>query len=210
MEALFRKFHKVFELVTVLTLSISAILLLNGHIVLAFLNIYLTPLTLHHLCNSVIPLEEGGSYITMGEYNPWLTSYRIQKIYLLIPLFERLLMCVPGLFPFWLRLWGSKIGTGVEFPPETIITDRSFLNIGDHVLIGNQCYFSPHLVKQKGHKAFVYVKEIHVGGGSFLGGKCSFFAGASLDAGTKLPAVSYVGPNMKNRFYKLEAQMVKL
>ena len=208
MGSLLRYFHKVFELTSFLTMTGSIALILNGCVISGILFIYLFPLILHKFTCHIIPLEEGISYIEKGKYNPWLTSYRIQKIFLILPILEKVLMCVPGLFPLWLRAWGSKVGKGVEFPPSTLITDRSFLNIGDNVLIGNEIYFSPHLVKRKNMKALVFLKTISIGKNSFIGGKVNLFAGSTLSNGFELPAVSYVGPNMKDSYHKIESTKV--
>lgn len=208
MESILRYFHKFFELTPFLTLLGSLLFITNGCTISGILFLYLFPLFLHQLTCRSIPLKEGISYIEKGKYNPWLTSYRIQKFFLILPILEKFLMCVPGLFPLWLRAWGSTIGKGVESPPSTLITDRSFLDIGNNVLLGNEIYLSPHLVKQKSEKPLVYLKTIKIGDNCFIGGKTNLFAGSQLRKGSIIPAVSFVGPNMKDSYHKIDSTKV--
>lgn len=154
---------------------------------LVCLHPYLTPLIAFRLHGLFFKIKEGPSYFGIDYYSPWLTAHRLQIVFAVFPVLERVLTVVPGLFSLWLRAWGSKIGRGVLWLPGVEITDRSHLVIGDDVFVGNKVYFSPHVVRDAGEKKFLlYYKRITVGSGSFVG------AGSRLGPGAVIPPQSRV------------------
>lgn len=158
---------------------------------LVCLHPYLTPLLCFRAHNLVFPLREGGSYFGIDYYSPWLTAHRLQIIYAVFPVLERVLTVVPGLFSLWLRAWGSRVGRGVLWLPGVEITDRSHLDIGDNVFIGNKVYLSPHIVRDAGDKRFLlFYRRITIGSGSFIGAGSRFGPGAMVPAGSRVPILS--------------------
>ncbi|MCO4793979.1 MAG: hypothetical protein KC493_09715, partial [Bacteriovoracaceae bacterium] len=121
--------------------------------------IYLAPPLTHRLMSSLYPMKQGATFIYPDKYNPWINSFRLQKIFMVCPWLERLLFLIPGLYNSWLRLWGSKIGKRVYILPGVEIVDRGNLDLGDGVFIGNKTYISPHVAMNKNGKMYVYVKD---------------------------------------------------
>jgi acetyltransferase-like isoleucine patch superfamily enzyme len=158
---------------------------------LAILIVYLLPPLTHRLMNYFFPLRQGATLIDPNEYNPWINSFRLQKIYVICPQLERLLFLIPGLYNSWLRLWGSKIGKNVYLLPGVEIVDRGNVNFGDHVFIGNKTYISPHVAMTKNGKMYVYVKDVVIGKGSFVGAFCTLGPGTNIPPLQSIPAGSY-------------------
>lgn len=162
----------------------------------AFLfTLYLVPLITWKIFNFFYPLKEGNSYIAGSTFSPWLSSYRIQEIYLKFPYLEKFLLLVPFLFNAWLRAWGSKVGKRVIFTPNITITDRAGLEIGDNVYFGDQCYLSSHFVLEKNKKFLLLYKKIHIEDDVFVGSFTKFSPGAVVKKGSRVRTHSYFGIN---------------
>ena len=174
---------------------LSVYYLLNSKFIAAFLTLYLLPLATWRVIHFFYPLKEGTSYIAGEIFSPWLSSYRIQEIYIKFPFLEKIIMLVPFLFNAWLRLWGSKIGRRVLFAPNTTIIDRAGLIIDDNVYIGDQCYFSCHFVLEKDQKFLCTYKKIRIGGHSFIGAFSRFAPGAKVKEGSRVRAFSFFRMN---------------
>jgi len=164
---------------------------------IALLIPYLVPLVLFRVICAIYPMKIGASFFGEDKFSPWISSYRIQQVYLMFPILERLLFIVPGLFNLWLRLWGSKIGKNVNFIPGVEVVDRGHITIGDNVFIGNKCYFSPHVVQVRKGRFFLYYKGITIGDNCFLGAFSTFGPGTEIASGTSLPSGSYYTVNKK-------------
>ena len=98
---------------------------------------------------------EGGSL--------WLVSHRLQELYETFEGLERFLKTLPGVYSFWLRLWGARIGGKVNWTAGCKIVDRPFVHIGDRSLIGNQSYLTAHAIKKKDDRYQLFVEEVRVG-----------------------------------------------
>lgn len=164
---------------------------LKGSFWLGLGMIYLVPVCTWRLINFFFPLEEGKSYIAGATFSPWLSSYRIQEIYIKIPLLERLILLVPFLFNLWLRAWGAKIGKRVLFAPNTTIVDRPGIEIGDYVYLGDQCYFSSHLILEKNKKFICIYKKIKIEEDCFIGAFTKFAPGAKVKKGSRVRTFSF-------------------
>ena len=155
------------------------------------LMIYGIPLVAARLAMTFWPLEEGGSVFGGGTgFSPWLVVHRIQLVYLFVPQFERFLLAVPGLFSLWLRLWGSKIGKKVLWPPSVEVVDRTHMKVGNGVLIGNKVHFSPHVVKPKEERLFLYLKSIEIGDRAFIGAGSRLGPGCKVLTGAHVPVLT--------------------
>lgn len=160
-------------------------------IILSLLLVYLLPPLTHRLMNGLYPIRQGATLVDPKEYNPWINSFRLQKIYVVIPQIERLLFLIPGLYNAWLRLWGSKIGKNVYILPGVEIVDRGNVHFDDFVFIGNKTYISPHVAMTKNGKMYVYVKDIVIGKGTFVGAFCTLGPGTNIPPMQSIPAGSY-------------------
>lgn len=153
---------------------------------------FLPPLT-WRILNKFFPLKEGASFVgRVDPLSPWVICHQIQLIYIIVPFAEKLLMIVPGLYSLWLRLWGSKIGKKVYWTPGVEIVDRTHVEIGDYVFLGNKTYLSPHVVRRKSNKYLLYFKKVKIGSRSFIGAWSILGPGAQVEEGTYLPAGTHV------------------
>lgn len=141
--------------------------------------VYGYPLLSFRLVNAVAPLREGRALIPNGRYVPWWGSFHLQQIFLAVPWLEAALRLVPGLFSLWLRLWGSRIGRGVYWPPQLEIADRSLLEVGDGAVLGHRSGYYCHILNpSKDGRLLLVVKKVRVGAHAFIG------SGSRLGPGT--------------------------
>ena len=108
-------------------------------------SIYLFPLLAFHLHQIVARLQEGTFDITKG-YSAWYGTHMIQLFFITFTSFEGALRLVPGLFSFWLRLWGSSVGKGVYWAPHFEVADRSLLVIGNRAVFGYGVKINGHMI----------------------------------------------------------------
>lgn len=164
-------------------------------LLLAFISPYIIPLFSFKLLQAIYPIKEGASFFGEERFSPWVSSFRLQQIYVMFPVLERILFFIPGLYNSWLRAWGSKIGKNVYFLPGILIVDRAHIEIGDNVMIGNQCYFSPHVVQIKKGRFFLYYKKISIGNNVFIGAFSTLGPGTKIADNITVPAGSAFGVN---------------
>lgn len=156
--------------------------------------LYAMPLICFHAHQLLFPLKEGGSRLAGKKYSPWFGGHQIQLIYLTFPALERVLRLVPGLFSFWLRLWGSKVGRGVYWTPFFELTDRGLLEVGDHVVFGHRAGVYPHLIKPTKANLLLYVKRVRIESGAFIGGGAVIAPGVVVREGAFVPAGTHLYP----------------
>lgn len=161
---------------------------------------YVVPLVGFRLLMLVSPLREGASVLAKGVWSPWFVSYRLQVIYAYFPFLEGALLSVPGLFNWWLRAWGSRVGRRVGFAAVVQITDRGHLVIGDDVLFGNLVYLSPHVVQQRRGRGVLYFKRITIGSRCFVGAGVRMGPGVIVDDDSMVPLLTDL--YVKERFPK--------
>jgi hypothetical protein len=161
------------------------------------ISIYGIPLLVYHLHQWFYPLKEGISYLRDPQYNPWWGSHQIQLIYIAFPLLETVLRLIPGLFSFWLRLWGAKIGKNVYWTPSLEIADRSLLEIGDRVIVGHRVGISCHVVKPRKNNLMLYVKKVKIGHDVFIGAATLIGPGVVINNGKSIPVSTILYPNQK-------------
>lgn len=159
---------------------------------LIFLSIpYLFPLISFRLHNFFFPTKEGiqKEFSEPKKYCGWWGGYHIQLIYYWLPQLEQLLVILPGAYSFWLRLWGSKIGSRVHWSPNIMILDRNLVDIEDGVIFGYQCVLISHVVYlNKKNQPRLFVKKIKIEHNSFIGAGSNFGPGSHVTAYSKLPA----------------------
>ena len=151
---------------------------------------YAVPLFLFRLMMLIAPLKEGREYLDRGKFSPWFIAYRLQVIYGLLPFLEGILLAFPGLFSFWLRCWGSRIGKNVFWAATVKVADRSHMTIGDNVFVGNEAYFSPHVVKRGRERNLLYYKGITIEDDCFIGAGSRMGPGVVIRSGAQLPALT--------------------
>lgn len=160
-------------------------------------SLYGLPVLVYQLHQLIYPLQEGISYLQRKEYSPWWGSHQIQVIYIAIPALEAVLRLIPGLFSFWLRLWGAKVGRNVYWTPGLEIADRSLLEIGDRVVIGHRVGIYSHVIKPRKQDLMLYVKKVKIGNNVFVGAGSHLAPGVVIENGVYLPVSTNLYPNQK-------------
>jgi acetyltransferase-like isoleucine patch superfamily enzyme len=156
------------------------------------LAIYVLPLALWKVFSHSYRLEEGVYYIGKKEQgaSSWFVAHYLQYLFISFPIFERILILIPGAFSFWLRAWGSQIGKAVIWNPGIQIVDRTHLDIGDHALFGDRVYLSTHIIKRKKGRIQLLVKKISIGKKTLIGYQCNLGPGSVVPDDFVLPSLS--------------------
>ena len=118
----------------------------------------------------------------------------MQMIFCRLPFLEELLRLVPGLYSFWLRLWGAKIGRLTFWAPGLRILDRSFLNIGDDVVTGAGVRLNAHVIEHKNGKPQLHLANISIGHDCQIGGYSLLTAGVIVNESEKVHAFALLPP----------------
>lgn len=197
MNLLFKRLLHFFPLITFLQMIFWGVTYIETHMAVyllaAMATPYLFPLICYRILTFIYPIKEGASYIGINEkkFSPWLFSLRLQQIYIVFPIFERLLFFLPGIYAIWLRMWGSKIGKNVFFVPNIIVHDRGFLELGDNIVFGDRAYLSSHFLEVRNGRFMVYLKKVTIGSNVFIGAMSHLGPGTKISPNTKVPAGTY-------------------
>jgi hypothetical protein len=141
------------------------------------------------------PLKPGVIAISHRRFCSWLASHHIQAFYDALPYLESLLRVIPGFYSMWLRMWGSRIGYGVEWPVRMDVLDRDMMDIGNRVVFAREVELSAH-VRQKAEAGLrVLVRPVRVGGHSFIGAGVRMGPGAVAPNDSNMPALTVVDVN---------------
>jgi hypothetical protein len=151
-------------------------------IALAFL--YLVPPLIGRLIMSLTAFPAGRIAVGSKRFFAWWTLFQLQIVFGRLPAIEEVLRLVPGLYSQWLRLWGARIGRLTYWSPGTLITDRSFLYIGDDVIFGAGVRLNPHvLVKNSGGRTELLLARVKIGDRVMVGGYSLLTAGTEITSG---------------------------
>ena len=152
------------------------------------------PLTLRILLRWT-PIAEGVSVIGK-KFSPWLAAHHIQAFYDALPYLESLLRVIPGFYSMWLRLWGSRVGYGVEWAVNVSIRDRNLMDIGNRVVFSHGVELVAHVRrKMEAGGSRVLVRNVRIGSYAFLGAGVSVSAGAVVPSNAQVPALRVICAN---------------
>ena len=165
------------------------------NIALLIFAIYLFPIFTFRFLEFFFPVRFGLYKVGQKKIEGWILLLKIQMLFTIFPQLERSLHLIPGLFSWWLRLWGSKIGKGVIWTPQVEITDRSLLSIGHGTLIGHRSILCSHVVSIINGKHFVYCKKITIGDYCLIGGLSVIGPGVVIEDNVKINVASELYPN---------------
>lgn len=166
-------------------------------IALFLIVVYLLPPLMWRILSPLIPAKMGASYLGVHteSVNGWFVSYQIQQIYNALPFLEAVLKLIPGFYSAWLRLWGARIGTKINWTSQSKVIDRPFIHIGDRCLVGNEAYLSAHAIKKKDDRYLLYLKEISIGSDVVLSLQSIVGPGAIIGNRAFIMARAAVHPN---------------
>jgi hypothetical protein len=143
--------------------------------------LYVGPPLLVRLVLCAAPIPQGRVLIGSTPFFVWWLVFQLQIVFCRLPALEEALRLVPGLYSQWLRLWGAKIGRFTYWSPGTLITDRSFLTIGDNVVLGAGVRLNPHVVaKGKNGTLELLLARVIIGDRVMVGGYSLLTAGTEI------------------------------
>lgn len=158
--------------------------------------LYLVPPMTLRILNRWAPIKPGVACIDGRKFCAWQAAHHIQAMYDALPFLESLLRVIPGFYSMWLRLWGSRIGYGVEWPVRMDVLDRNLMDIGNRVVFAREVELAAHVrKKQEGQGSRVLVRQVHIGSYAFIGAGSRIGPGASVPHNANVPAISVVDVN---------------
>jgi hypothetical protein len=163
---------------------------------LVFFVVYLFPPMLLRIVLRWAPLKHGISPIDGRKFSPWLAAHHIQAFYDALPYLESLLRVIPGFYSMWLRMWGSSIGYGVEWPVRIDVLDRNLMEIGNRVVFSHEAELVAHVrQKTEGGGSRVLVRPVRIGSYAFIGAGARIGPGAHVPSNANVPAMTVVDVN---------------
>jgi len=144
--------------------------------------LYLLPPLIVRMLLLVSRIHEGSIPLGSKDFFLWWTSFQWQMIFCRFPALEEILRLIPGLYSLWLRLWGSRIGRFTFWAPGTLILDRSFLRIGDDVVLGAGVRLNAHVadIDAEGHRRLL-LAQVDIGDRCHIGGYSLLTAGTKIE-----------------------------
>ena len=159
--------------------------------------IYLAPPLVMRIMFRWAPLKLGVSTIDDRSFSSWLAAHHIQAFYDALPYLESLLRVIPGFYSMWLRLWGSRVGYGVEWPVRMDVLDRNLMDIGNRITFSHEVELSAHCRNKMATAASrILVREVRVGSHAFIGTGARLDAGAAVPSNASVPEHAVIGVNM--------------
>jgi hypothetical protein len=158
--------------------------------------VYLVPPLVLRVMLRWAPLKHGVSEIDGRKFSPWLAAHHIQAMYDALPFLESMLRVIPGFYSAWLRMWGSRVGYGVDWPVRMDVLDRNLMDIGNRVVFAREVELSAHVRKKtEGGRTRVLVRTVRIGSYAFIGASARVAPGASVPSNASVPELATVGVN---------------
>jgi hypothetical protein len=145
--------------------------------------LYLSPPLIARLILFLVPFPQGRIAVGTKAFFGWWTLFQLQIVFCRLPALEEILRLIPGVYSLWLRLWGARIGRLTYWSPGTVITDRSFLCIGDDVVFGAGVRLNAHvLAKDMEGKMELLLATLKIGDRVIVGGYSLLTAGTEISS----------------------------
>jgi hypothetical protein len=158
--------------------------------------VYIVPPMVERVTLRWAALKLGVSKIDGRTFSPWLATHHIQAFYDALPYLESLLRVFPGFYSMWLRMWGSRIGYGVEWPVRMDVLDRGLMDIGNRVVFSREVELAAHVRKKTdGGASRVLVRTVRIGNYAFVGAGARIGPGANVPSNASVPALAVVDVN---------------
>jgi hypothetical protein len=143
--------------------------------------LYLAPALLARIVLLLSPISESRSQVGSRAFFTWWLLANLQMLFCRLPMLEEIIRMVPGLYSFWLRLWGARIGRLTYWGAGLRILDRSFLRIGDDVVFGAAVRLNAHVLnRNENGQTELYLASIVVGDRTMVGGYSLLTAGTEI------------------------------
>lgn len=157
--------------------------------------VYLMPPMVLRVMYRWAPLKHGVACIER-KFCPWLASHHIQAFYDALPFLESLLRVIPGFYSAWLRMWGSRVGYGVEWPVRMDVLDRDLMDIGNRVVFAREIELSAHARKKLDQEGMhVLVRPVRIGSYAFVGAAARVGPGGVVPHNASVPAMTVIDVN---------------
>lgn len=143
---------------------------------LAVVVLYLVPLIPGRILRESLRSHPPQIGIGSSAFLRWWACFQCQALFLRFPVMEEILRLIPGLYSFWLRAWGSRVGKLTYWAPQTVILDRGFLEIGDHVIFGAGVRINPHVMENN----VLQLSPVKIGDRAMIGGYSLLTAGTEI------------------------------
>jgi hypothetical protein len=128
-------------------------------------------------------------------YKVWWFTHQWQIVFNRLPWLEELLRLVPGLYAFWIGLWGGRVSPFAYWGPGSVIVDRGLVVVQPRAVIGMGAGLTGHLGRLAPDGTYcVDVAAPNVGRGAIMGARSGLGPGAQLLANQMLPAGRLIPP----------------
>ena len=145
--------------------------------------LYLFPALAARILLACSPIRSERIKAGTREFFTWWATFQFQVLFCRLPFLEEILRFAPGLYSQWLRLWGAKVGRFTYWAAGTLITDRSFLMIGNDVVFGAGVRLNSHVIgKSDDGRLELLLASIEVGDRALIGGYSLLTAGTRISA----------------------------
>lgn len=146
--------------------------------------VYLLPVLAVRLFTTIRPLTLGQVSTDDPGFLAWWFSAQWQVLFVRLPFLEELIRLVPGLYSFWLRLWGARIGSLVYWAPGVMILDRPLVRIGSRVIFGMGVRLNPHVIAPfDDGRVGLHIGHVTIGDDALVGGYSLLLPGSRIEAG---------------------------
>lgn len=195
-DRLFSWFPLLMTVATFAALGVFAAWPSGWSALLVFFVIYIVPPMVQRVMLRWAALNMGVSKIDGRSFSPWLASHHIQAFYDALPYLESLLRVFPGFYSMWLRMWGSRVGYGVEWAVRMDVLDRGLMDIGNRVVFSREVELAAHVRKKTdGGASRVLVRPVRIGNYAFIGACARIGPGANVPSNASVPALAVVDVN---------------
>lgn len=167
-----------------------------GRLAIAAAWIYLVPPVVARTA-ALIYGQPAGRSLTQHDraYKVWWLQFQMQVIHNRLPFLDELLRLVPGLYAFWLGLWGSKVSPFAYWGPGVRVLDRGLVAVGPGAVLGAESALAGHAgTLATGGRYVIDIAPAIVEAGAILGARSGIGPGGRVKAGSLLPAGRGVKP----------------
>jgi hypothetical protein len=158
--------------------------------------LFVLPPLITRIVGWIFPMEPGSHRVASRTFLVWWATAQCQMLFCRLPFLEECLRLVPGLYSFWLRCWGARIGRLTFWSPGLRILDRGLLRIGDDVVFGAGVRLNAHVIArdEESGEMFLHLADIEIGDAAHIGGYSLLTAGSVVEPGEHLKAFSLSPP----------------